>query len=235
MRYLSLLVALLLSTFAWADGGPPGGASGTIQYNNAGQFGGETFVSLFPTLVNGDCLSNNGSTLNWATCGSGGSSAFNAITSGTNSTATMTVGTGGTLTVSGSGVNNSNEVNGATVPASESVLASNSSSQLIAATTVTYLVDTGTTFTLGSGTGACATSSTLVGGTATGSFVCTGTGGASTQIINLPSAPNQWFCASVDQTTTADTFKQTANTTATVTLSGTIAANDKIFFSCTGS
>lgn len=47
-----------------------------------------------------NCVLVNGSS---ATCGSGGSSAFNAITSGTNTTAAMVVGSGGTLAVSGSG------------------------------------------------------------------------------------------------------------------------------------
>lgn len=143
--------------------------------------------------------------------------------------------TGDATTSAGSCATTVVKVNGAVVPTSAAVLASNGSNQFVAATTVTYLIDAGTTFTLGTGTGTCATSSTLVGGAATGSFVCTGTGGASTQIINLPTAPHQWACFSVDQTTTADSFKQTANSTTSVTLSGTIVANDKIVFGCTGS
>ena len=67
-------------------------------------------------------------------CGSGGSSAFNSITSGTNTTATMTVGTGGTLTVSGTGVNNANELNGGTIPTSAALVATNSSGQPTAIT-----------------------------------------------------------------------------------------------------
>ncbi|MDR5728316.1 MAG: hypothetical protein RB191_12885 [Terriglobia bacterium] len=67
-------------------------------------------------------------------CGSGGSTAFSSLTTGSNTTATMTVGTGGTLTVSGTGVNNANQVNGATVPISAAVLASNSSGQATALT-----------------------------------------------------------------------------------------------------
>ena len=69
-----------------------------------------------------------------AACGTGGSSAFSSITTGTNTTATMTVGTGATLTVSGTGVINADQVNGATVPASAALLASNSSSQATAVT-----------------------------------------------------------------------------------------------------
>lgn len=69
-----------------------------------------------------------------AACGSG-SSAFSSITTGSNTTATMTVGTGGTLTVSGSGVVNANQVNGAAPSTSSAVAATNSSGQIIAATT----------------------------------------------------------------------------------------------------
>jgi len=50
----------------------------------------------------------------YATSG-GGSSAFNAITSGTNTTATMTLGTGASLTFSGTGVVNANEIYGVAV------------------------------------------------------------------------------------------------------------------------
>ena len=64
----------------------------------------------------------------------GGSPAFSAITTGSNTAATMTVGTGATLTVSGSGVNNANELNGATVPASAALVATNGSSQFAAIT-----------------------------------------------------------------------------------------------------
>src|ERR1700689_950253 len=42
----------------------------------------------------GNCLSTNGTSLQWATCGSGGSGAFSALTSGTNTSAAMLVGTG---------------------------------------------------------------------------------------------------------------------------------------------
>lgn len=58
---------------------------------------------------------------------------FPNIASGTNTTATMTCGTGCTVTVSGSGVNNANQVNGATVPASAALLASNGSNQIVLA------------------------------------------------------------------------------------------------------
>ena len=47
---------------------------------------------------------------------------------------TMTVGSGGSITPSGSGVNNANEVNGAVVSTSSAVAATNSSKQIVAAT-----------------------------------------------------------------------------------------------------
>jgi hypothetical protein len=53
-----------------------------------------------------------------AACGSGGSTAFSALTGSTNSTAAMVVGTGASLGVSGSGTINATSVNGNTFPAS---------------------------------------------------------------------------------------------------------------------
>jgi fibronectin-binding autotransporter adhesin len=77
-------------------------------------------------------------------CQSAGSAAFNAITTGTN-TATLTMGTGGTLTTSGTGIINADQVNGATVPASAAVMGSNSSSQITALTLLGNLFGTLTT------------------------------------------------------------------------------------------
>lgn len=64
----------------------------------------------------------------WVAASSG---AFAAITGGTNTTAAMVIGTGASLTVSGSGVNNANEVNGAAVAASATCAGTNSSGQII--------------------------------------------------------------------------------------------------------
>lgn len=95
----------------------------------------------------GCTVSSDGTNYQVSACnalgGGGGSSAFNSITTGTNTTATMTVGSGGTLTTSGSGVLNANQVNGATVPASAAILASNSSSQATALTLGNNLVIAG--------------------------------------------------------------------------------------------
>jgi len=67
----------------------------------------------------------------WTALGSAGTTAFSAISTATNTTATMTCGAGCTITTTSTGVNNANQVNGATIPASKTVLGSNSSSQLV--------------------------------------------------------------------------------------------------------
>jgi hypothetical protein len=84
-------------------------------------------------------------------CGGTGSVAFSAITSGTNTTGAMLVGTGASLAATGSGTitaTNTTGVNGAVVPTSAKVVASNGSSQLIAAT----LQGNGTKVQLSTGT-----------------------------------------------------------------------------------
>lgn len=100
---------------------------------------------------------------------------------------------------------------------------------------VTYLVDTGTIFTLGTGTGACGTSSTLSGGTTVGSFKCTGTAGASTQVVNLPTAPHGWSCWDSDITSgVAGAVVAPVSPTA-VTLKVTVAVtSDTVQFGCLG-
>ncbi len=92
------------------------------------------------------------------------------------------------------------------------------------------VIDSGKTFTLSGGTGACATTTALTGGNSTGSFECTGTSGASSVIVALPTADKGWVCEANDLTTTSDTVHQTASTTTSCTLSGTISANDVINF-----
>jgi hypothetical protein len=88
----------------------------------------------------------------------------------------------------------------------------------------------GTTFTLGTGTGACATSSTLIGGAVTGSFKCTGTAGASTQVINLPTAANGWWCTAFDTDTTTPTVLGQVGPIATTSckVSGSISVTSDV-------
>lgn len=96
---------------------------------------------------------------------------------------------------------------------------------------VPFLVSVGSTFTLGTGTGACATSSTLTGGAQAGSFLCTGTAGASTQVINLPTAPNGWSCSASDAGSGV-AWAQSATAAASCTISGTLAVtSQKVTFS----
>jgi hypothetical protein len=45
-------------------------------------------------------------------------------------------------------------------------------------------------------------------------------------------ATNGWVCSAQDQTTPADTVKQTANSTTTVTFTATTANADVIVFQC---
>lgn len=90
-------------------GGPT--LSGTLLLTGNPQFSGNPVFSgvpqftglSTPTCVNALVLDSSNN-LGLGPCGgSGGSSAFNALTSGTNTTAAMVVGTGATLGVSGSG------------------------------------------------------------------------------------------------------------------------------------
>lgn len=136
-------------------------------------------------------------------------------------------GTAGSLSLTVS------KVNGAGVATSAPVAATNSSGQIIAATTVTYLIDTGTAFTLGTGTGACATDSVVAAGAANGEVTCTGTTGASTLVVNLPTATHGWACSASD-ITQKTTLPESAFTTTTATVSGSVTASDDIVLACTG-
>jgi hypothetical protein len=92
-------------------------------------------------------------------------------------------------------------------------------------------ISAGTTFTA---TG-CGTPTSLTGGATAGSFLAQARSCTVTVTMgNLATAPNGWSCSVWDVTTTADTLKETAYTTTTVTFSGTVASRDKIIFGCTG-
>ena len=210
------------TTYTIAVNGGAAGASITVGTGICAQISVEPFTS-----TQWDAFTYGAS--------SGGSAAFSAITTGTNTAATMTVGTGATITVTGSGVNNANQVNGAAVATSAAALASNSSGQIIAATTTTYLIDSGTAFTLGTGTGACATDAVVSGsGAATGAVTCSGTTGAATLVVNLPTA-TIWACTATDITHPA-TIPESAYTTTSVTFTAaSVTSGDTITLSCTGS
>jgi hypothetical protein len=82
------------------------GTGGTITYTGSGVNNASEIAGLvWPSLISGDCLTNNGTTLSWGACGSGGSSAFSSLTSGTNTTMAALCGTGCSIGVTGSGTN----------------------------------------------------------------------------------------------------------------------------------
>ena len=73
----------------------------------------------------------SGSTWAQLVAASSGSTAFSAITGSTNSTAAMVVGTGASISPSGTGTVNANQVNGAALPASKTIVGTNSSNQIV--------------------------------------------------------------------------------------------------------
>jgi hypothetical protein len=82
-------------------------------------------------------------------------------------------------------------------------------------------------------TGSCSTG-TITGGKSAGKFtapLCA----AGTYILSaLPTMANGYECDAQDQTTPADTLKQTANSVTSVTFTATTALNDVVVFKCMG-
>jgi hypothetical protein len=111
----------------------------TLTFSNPSAGNVQLGLTGFPTLVSGDCLTNNGSALQWGTCGGSGSvtttgspasgelAEFSGASSITNGNLSGDVTTSGTLAATVV------KVNGAAVPASATFLGSNSSSQLVSA------------------------------------------------------------------------------------------------------
>lgn len=104
----------------------------------------------------------------------------------------------------------------------------NGANNFLMVNTFKGIVAGGTTFTIASG---CGTTTSLTGGENAGSF-------AAGQISCVPvitpgfTAPHGFSCWANDLTTPADTIHQTATTTTTVTLSGTVISADVINFGC---
>ena len=68
-----------------------------------------------------------------------------------------------------------------------------------------------------------------------GTFKMNGLCSAGTVILTFatsPAAPTGWACNTSDQTTPADSLKQTASSVSSATLTGTAANADVISFSC---
>lgn len=82
-------------------------------------------------------------------------------------------------------------------------------------------------------TGSCSASG-FVGGTLAGKFTAPLCAAGTIILSALPAAPNGYTCNAQDQTTPADTLKQTANSVSSSTFAATTALNDVIAFQCTG-
>lgn len=82
-------------------------------------------------------------------------------------------------------------------------------------------------------TGTCSITS-QVGGATAGKFTASGACAGGTVILALPTAPTGWHCRASDQSTPTDLMNQTATSTTSATLTGTMANNDIVSFSCIG-
>jgi hypothetical protein len=80
-------------------------------------------------------------------------------------------------------------------------------------------------------TGTC-TASSFVGGFTAGTFSSATCAGGTYILSGLPTAPNGYACIAQDQTTPADTVKQTANGTSSVTFTATTVSSDVVAFHC---
>lgn len=102
-------------------------------------------------------------------------------------------------------------------------------------TTSAGTIGGGATFTVASGCGTGGSIPiTLTGGSATGSFVTATT--TCSPVITLPTAPHGWWCQAWDETTSTTTFKNTANsaTSCTLTESTSVGSGDTIVFHAEG-
>lgn len=78
----------------------------------------------------------------------------------------------------------------------------------------------------------CGTVTSVAGGATAGTFKAAQTSCA--PVITLPWSPNGWICTAWDITTNTDTLKQTADTTTSCTMSGTVASSDVIIWQAKG-
>ena len=137
--------------------------------------GGIPYFSNTTTLTSSGLLATN------ALMVGGGSGGSPTTGNGdfTYATHTLTIGTAGILTFTGSGVNNANEINGATIPASAAPVCSNSSSQIVNCT----VTGTGTTVVVQSSPNILGTLTLGTAGSATGLETFANTTGAGTFTI----------------------------------------------------
>jgi hypothetical protein len=248
-----------------SGGGTPAAPANSLQFNNAGAFGGvgpsATVGNVFTGQTTGPGVFNTtlnyqAPTLTVSAAGSGNGQV--ALSGNTSGTATFTApAVAGTST---NAVISSNVIGvpdgGAGNPAIQRSAASNtglffsgnnsafSGSGTIAAifvgspglsgTNTIGMVANGTSGSL-AGTGACATTSTVVSGGWAGNLTCTGTTGASTLVITPGFTVAHGFsCAASDLTTAANILRQSAESTTTCTIAGTVNANDVLTFLAVG-
>jgi hypothetical protein len=81
-------------------------------------------------------------------------------------------------------------------------------------------------------TGGSCSGSSAAGGNEAGSFTAALCSGGTYILSALIAAPTGYTCDAQDETTPADTLKQTANTTTSVTFLATTAASDTIVYKC---
>jgi hypothetical protein len=129
-----------------------GSSAQTLSFNTLGAAGlsvSNTWTAL-QNLYTGSEVNGSLICTQALGCSSATSLPFSGITSGTNTAATMAVGTGATLTPSGSGIINANEVNGGALPTDDDLTKSNGSGQI-----VTSGIAPGSVCLTSGGTGAC--------------------------------------------------------------------------------
>lgn len=196
---------------------------------------GNAFVGRTTVLTIGDSLSvfksNNGPGGMTVDNNNGGTATYTTINIGNgNSTQESMIilnGSSGTETNGANALTIANAGGTIFLQAGSTTQGTNVAEKLTS-TTVTLnggIINTGTAPTLTTGT--CSGSS-WTGGATFGKFTAA-TCSAGTYILSgLPTAPNGYICDAQDQTTSADTLKQTANTTTSCTLTSTTAASDVV-------
>ena len=131
-------------------------SSATVNFQSSAATGGLTLTQTngsagnvtlgltgWPSsLVSGDCLTNNGTTISWGACGG----SFSLITPGTNTSGALLIGSGASLSTTGSGTITANAYNGASTGSGNMVFATSP-------TLVTPVLGTPTSVTLTNATG----------------------------------------------------------------------------------
>lgn len=243
-----------------------GGSVWSVNYQGnltGGTYNGTTIPAsaTLPTLTgaitSGHCAqwSTTGGNLvdSGAACGSGGSSAFSALTSSTNTTAAMVVGTGASLAASGSGTiaatssSSLTALSGLPAQAADTIVA-NATGSSASPTAVSVsafqmaLLQASTTFTIAP-TG-CTPSAHA--GSATAGTITLAAGPCTSIVITMNgatglTAPNGWHCNVGDKTAqNAGTWipewpeSSSTTTTATISIPAAAGATDVMSFACTG-